>query len=84
MKLGCFWYDPIASGLEIEETSPQDILEATQEMLARVEGRFKYSPESERLMQAYHKCWEESGVHGNHVKTPIGIAWLKKNQAIYF
>jgi putative glycosyltransferase (TIGR04372 family) len=84
VKLGTFWYNPTALGLEKEEASPQDILEATQEMLARAEGKFNYSPESEKLIQAYHKLWEKSDVHGNHVKTPIAISWLKKNQALYF
>lgn len=84
VKLGRFWLNPTASGLDIEEASSQEILEATQEMLARVEGKFKYSSESERLIQAYHKIWRESDVHGNHVKTPIAISWLKNNQTLYF
>jgi putative glycosyltransferase (TIGR04372 family) len=84
LKLEPYWYHPTDFGLESEEISPQDILEAAKELLARVEGRFKYSPESERLIQAYHKLWSESGLPTSHVKIPIGIAWLKKNQALYF
>jgi putative glycosyltransferase (TIGR04372 family) len=84
LKLEPFWYNPTDFGLESEEISPQDILEVTKELLARVEGRFEYSPESERLIQAYHKLWGESGLPTSIVKTPIGIAWLKKNQDLYF
>ena len=83
-KLGTFWINLTDYGLEKEESSPQDILEATQEMLARLEGRFKYSSESEKLIRAYHKLWGESDVHTRSCKTPIGIAWLKKNQALFF
>jgi putative glycosyltransferase (TIGR04372 family) len=86
LKLGPYWLNPTSAGLETEETSPQDILEAAQEMLARTEGRFRYSPESEKLIQAYHKLWGESdfGENRSNVKTPIGLAWLKKNRDLYF
>jgi hypothetical protein len=69
--------------LEAEENSPQEILEATEEMLARLENKFKYSHESEKLIQAYHKLWAGSDTIGS-CKTPIGIAWLKKYQDLYF
>jgi putative glycosyltransferase (TIGR04372 family) len=84
LKLESFLRDLAALGLEIEDNNPQDILEAAQEMLARVENKFSYSPESKRLIQAYHKLWGESGIKGSPSKTPIGIAWLKKNQGLYF
>jgi putative glycosyltransferase (TIGR04372 family) len=71
-------------GLEKEDITPEDLLELTKEMLARLEGRFKYSPESERLIRAYNKLWAASGAFGSSIKTPIGIAWLKKNQDLYF
>jgi putative glycosyltransferase (TIGR04372 family) len=83
-KLGRFWTNPAAFGLETEESSPEDILEATQEMLSRLEGNFQYTPGLEKLIQAYHKLWGESGVIGSPVKTPLGIAWLKKNRTLYF
>ncbi len=84
LNLGNFWCDPTALDLETEENSPQDILEATQEMLERLEDGFSYSPDSEKLIQAYHKLWSESTVNARSCKTPVGIAWLKKNQALYF
>jgi putative glycosyltransferase (TIGR04372 family) len=83
-NLGVFWHNPAEFGLETEEASPQEILEATKEMLARVEGTYRPSLESEKLMQAYYKVWEESGLIGSISKTPIGEAWLKNNQALYF
>ena len=84
LNLGTFWSNPAALGLETEENSPQEILEATQEMLERLENRFSYSPDSEKLIQAYHKLWSESTVSSRSSKTPIGIAWLKKHLALYF
>jgi putative glycosyltransferase (TIGR04372 family) len=72
------------SGLEAMENSSQDTLEATQEMLARLEGKFRYSAKDERLIQAYHKLLSESDSLWRQNKTPIGIAWLKKNQDLYF
>ncbi len=84
IKLGAFWHNPAAFGLEAEEVNSQDTLEATQEMLARVEGRFRYSPESERLIQAYQKLRDEAGGSRVQCKGPIGIAWLKKNRTLYF
>lgn len=84
IKFGLSWRDQTDLGLEPEENSPQDILEATEEMLARLENKFKYSHESEKLIQSYHKLWAGSGSIGSSSKTPIGIAWLKKNQDLYF
>ena len=84
LKLGAFWQNPADQGLELEENSPEDILEATQEMLERLENKFSYSPDSKKLIQAYHKLWGESNVNGRPNKTPIAIEWLKKNQNLYF
>ena len=84
LNLGTFWNNPADQGLEPEENSPQDILEATKEMLERLENKFNYSPDSEKLMQAYRKLWGESNVFGRLNKTPIGIEWLKKNRDLYF
>jgi putative glycosyltransferase (TIGR04372 family) len=79
-----WWCYPEVVGLEAEETSPREILEATKEMLDRLDGNFKYSPEEEKLIQAYNKLWSESGLQGSPSKAPIGIAWLKQNQDLYF
>tara|TARA_Y100001934_G_scaffold161471_1_gene192602 strand:- start:1726 stop:2982 length:1257 start_codon:yes stop_codon:yes gene_type:complete len=83
-KMGHYWDHLTSFGLEKENSSPEEILETAQEMLMRLEGRFKSSPEDERLIQAFNKLWAESGALGSSIKTPIGIAWLKKNQALYF
>lgn len=84
VKLDHFWHNPTDAGLEIEKSSPQDILEATKEMLARLDGQFQYSPESGKLIQAYYKAWNKPENIGSSNKTPIGIAWLKKNQDLFF
>lgn len=85
LNLGAWWWhNPADHGLEPEENSPQDILEATQEMLERLENKFSYSPDSEKLIQAYNRVWTESGVEASSSKTPIGLAWFKKNRDLYF
>jgi putative glycosyltransferase (TIGR04372 family) len=84
LKLKNFWYNLPEWDLEAEEINSQDILEATKEMLERLEGKFSYSPESEKLIQAYYKLWEELDFRGSPIKTPIGIAWLKRNKDLYF
>ena len=81
VKLGSVWIDPASYGLETEETSPQEILEATQEMIARLENRFEESNESERLNQIYKKLWEGSDFCKG--EAPVGVGWLKKNRALY-
>jgi putative glycosyltransferase (TIGR04372 family) len=84
IKLGQVYPNITDLGLETEEISSQDTLETTKEMLARLENKFSYSHESTKLIQAFCKLWSESGATGSSTKTPIGIAWLKKNQALYF
>jgi putative glycosyltransferase (TIGR04372 family) len=70
-------------GLELEDNSSQDILEAVQEIKARVEGTFQYSPEEKKMMQDFQKQWSESDVLCRDVPTPIGIEWLKKHRDLY-
>jgi putative glycosyltransferase (TIGR04372 family) len=69
--------------LELEDNSPQDILEATREMVARVEKTFKYSHEEEKLMRAFQKLWSQSDALCKDVPTPIGVEWLKKNKDLF-
>jgi putative glycosyltransferase (TIGR04372 family) len=71
-------------GLELEDNSPEDILKATEEMLARLEGSFKYSISEEKLMQAFQELWSNSDIICRDVPTPIGIEWLKQNKDLYF
>ena len=71
-------------GLELEDNSPQDILEAAKEMVTRMEGTFKYSPEEEKLMANFKELISQSNLHCRNVESPIGIEWLKKNKELYF
>ena len=71
-------------GLEWEDNSPQDLLEAAKEMVARMEGTFQYSHKQEKLMQAFQKLWSQSDIVGRNILTPIGIEWLEKNKDLYF
>jgi hypothetical protein len=52
-KIRALLAKPTEFGLEAEEASPQEILEATKEILARVEVTNKLFPESEELIHAY-------------------------------
>jgi putative glycosyltransferase (TIGR04372 family) len=80
------WYcNSSEFGLKEEPPNELDILEATQEMLARLEGKFSYSPESERLIEAYSKLRSKVNIsQARQCKSTIGIAWLKRNQNLYF
>ena len=71
-------------GLIVEDNSPQDILEATKEMLNRLEGIFQYSQEEEKLIQSFQKIWSQANPLYNDITTPIGIEWLKKNNSCIF
>jgi putative glycosyltransferase (TIGR04372 family) len=71
-------------GLEFEDNSPEDILQAAEEMFARLEGSFKYSISEEKLMQAFQELWSNSDIICRDVPTPIGIEWLKQNKDLYF
>ena len=79
-----WWENPADYGLEVELASAEDILEATKEMIARLENRFEYSPESEKLMQAYYKLFSKISGYETNSKIPVGITWLKKNQDLFF
>ena len=71
-------------GLELENNNSHEILEITKEIVSRLEGTFKYSPEEEKLIKAYRTLWAQSKMAGCDVPTPIGIGWLKENQDLYF
>ena len=71
-------------GLIVEDNSPQDILEATKEMLNRLEGIFQYSQEEEKLIQSFQKIWFQSNPLYKDITKPIGIEWLKKNNSCIF
>jgi putative glycosyltransferase (TIGR04372 family) len=75
--------DLISFGLEAEEASAKEILAVTKEMLARLEHRFEESTESKRLNQIYQNLWKEKDSYFRKTESPIGIDWLKENQALY-
>jgi putative glycosyltransferase (TIGR04372 family) len=83
IKLGPKWTNSISLGIEAEEASAQEILAVTKEMLARLENRFEESAESKRLNQIYQNLWKEADSYFCKTESPIGIDWLKENQALY-
>ena len=70
-------------GLGYEDNSPEDIVEVTQEMIDRLEGRFEYHDEDRLLMHEYYDLLSKSRILCRKVKTPIGRDWLKKNRGLY-
>lgn len=63
-------------GYEYEDNTPQEILEVTKEMLARLDGSFKLSEEDENLIQKYFDLFKPNNL-SYKVKTPIGLHFLK-------
>ncbi len=70
-------------GYEYEDNTPDEILEATKEMLSRLSGTFELSKEDEKLLQEYFNIFKPNNLAYN-VKTPIGMQFLKNNPKIVF
>lgn len=83
IKLNPYFRNAHELGIEAEENSPEDILKVTKEMYGRLEGAFKYSPEEEKLVQAFQEKWSQADLVCKDVPTPIGIEWLKENKNLY-
>ncbi|VEN74512.1 conserved hypothetical protein [Candidatus Desulfarcum epimagneticum] len=70
------------NGYEYEDNTEQEILEATQEMFARLEGKWKPTIEDQKLLEKYFQAFPED--HWSfQVETPIGLNFLKKHRKIF-
>jgi len=69
-------YDEL--GYEYEDNTPEEILEATKEMMSRLNGTFELPEEDEKLLQRYFALFKPNNLAYN-VKTPICVQFLKKN-----
>lgn len=69
-------------GIEFVQSTNRDILKATREMVARLEGTFSYSQDEVELLNAYfEKYWVNT--YAANVKSPIGIEFLKENRDLF-
>jgi len=75
--------DMMERGQEYENNTPQEILEATKEMMARVDGTFQMSAEEHELMQKYFDLFQPENLSYN-IKTPVGLDFLKKNPEVFW
>ena len=78
----------IERGIEIQENSPNDILDAVQEMVHRVEGSFCFTEDMRQLQAQYRRAMELvdserrlAGGYNLHYHEPIemGYQFLKKH-----
>ena len=58
-------------GFEYIENTPEEILDAAEEMLMRLEGRFSYTPEEEELQEKFQNALSEA-IKQNPDLIPIG------------
>ncbi len=69
-------------GYRYEENTEEEIFELASEMLQRLDGTFKPSPEDESLMKSYFGIFPEGHpFHG--VPTPVCLKFLKDNRALF-
>lgn len=65
--------------LSYVENTTEEILAATKEMLARLDGTWSPSSEEKHLEQCYLNHWELA--RGDEfLKSPISVSWLKMNK----
>jgi putative glycosyltransferase (TIGR04372 family) len=78
----------IERGIEIQENSPNDILDSVREMIHRVEGTFYLTEEMRQLQDQYRRAMElveaerrSAGGYNLHYYEPIeiGYEFLKKH-----
>ena len=60
-----------------ENNSSEDILDVTQEMMARLDGTFEFSDADRELLDKYFQLFEP-GNWSYGIGTPIGLKFLKK------
>src|SRR3990167_10271292 len=65
--------------LSYVENSAEEILAATKEMLARLDGTWSPSPEEKQLEQSYLNHWKLARSN-EFLKSPISLSWLMMNQ----
>lgn len=69
-------------GYEYEDNTPSEILDATKEMLKRIEGNFNLPIEELKLLKDYHNLFPP-GNPSRLVRTPIGNDFLKSNRELF-
>jgi len=78
------WYGNLfyEAGYEYENNTPEEILDATKEMVARLEGTWHPSEENQKLLKKYYQAFPVD--HWSvEVKTPIGLDFMKKYKHLF-
>lgn len=73
----------LEAGWMYEENSAQEILDATIEMIARLENRYTPTQEDQYLLEQYYKFFPAKFPASKN-KNPIGHKFLKQNAHLYF
>ena len=73
------YYD--AHGIVLEENTPEEIADAAEEMLERLNGTFKYNPEDEARQKRFSEllAWACEGRDCFVVDLPVGRNFLRQN-----
>ncbi len=66
-------------GIELIKNTPEQIIDASQEMEKRLEGKWKDSEEDEELQKLFWLNFQSSDRHGN-IKSRIGANFLRENR----
>lgn len=71
-----------AHGIVLEENTPEEIAEAAEEMIARLDGTFSYTPEDEMRQKRFSEllAWAIEGRDCFIVDLPVGREFLRQNE----
>ena len=69
-------------GIVLEENTPEEIADAAEEMIARLNGTFAYTPEDEMRQKRFSKllAWATQGRDCFVVDLPVGRDFLRQNE----
>lgn len=69
-------------GIVLEENTPEEIADAAEEMLARLDGTFSYTAEDERRQRRFSEllAWATQGRDCFVIDLPVGREFLRQNE----
>lgn len=69
-------------GIILEENTPEEIADAADEMIARLDGTFSYTPEDEMRQKRFSEllAWAAQGRDCFVVDLPVGREFLRQNE----
>ena len=71
-----------AHGIVLEENTPEELADAAEEMIARLDGTFSYTPEDEIRQKRFSEllAWATEGRVCFVVDLPVGREFLRQNE----